>query len=189
MHDSQKDKLVSFYRRERRMPTYAEMAKLWGYKSKNAVARLVEKLVDAGIVAKDHLGRLVPSKSFGEVPMLGLVKAGIPTAAEEETLDTLSLDDLLLNKRESTYILKVDGDSMIDAHIAPGDLVVAEKTTKAKDGQIVIAEVDGEWTMKYFRERGSKVWLEAANAKYDDIYPTESLHVAAVVRGVIRKYL
>jgi repressor LexA len=188
MDDSKREKLHSFYRRERRMPTYAEMAKLWGYKSKNAVARLVEKFVDAGLVAKDHLGRLVPTKALGEVPMLGSVKAGIPSATEEQVLDTVSLDELLLSKPESAYILKVDGDSMIDAHIAPGDLVVAEKKTHAKDGEIVIAEVDGEWTMKYYRERGTKVWLEAANEKYDDIYPTESLRVAAVVRGVIRKY-
>lgn len=188
MHQSYEEKLIAFYKKHRRMPTYAEMVKLFGFKSKNAVARLVEKFVSAGAVAKDHLGRLVPTKSFGEVPMLGYVKAGIPASAEEEVLDTVSLDDLLLHRREAAYILKVDGDSMIDAHIAPGDLVVAEKTNRAKDGEIVIAEVDGEWTMKYYRERGNKVWLEAANAKYDDIYPTESLHIAAVVRGVVRKY-
>lgn len=188
MSDNRKDKLVSFYQSKRRMPTYVEMMKLFGFKSKNAVARLVDKLVEAGAVGKDHLGRLVPTKIFDEVPLLGLVKAGFPTAAEEELSDTLSLDEFLIEKKESTYLLEVDGDSMIEAHIMPGDIVLVERTNKAKDGQIVIAEIDGEWTMKYFREKGSKVWLQAANPRYPDIYPAEELKVAAVVKAVVRKY-
>jgi repressor LexA len=66
--------------------------------------------------------------------------------------------------------------------------VVAERTTVAKDGDIVIAEVDGEWTMKYFKQRLGRVWLEPANKKYKPIYPTEELKIAAVVKGVVRRY-
>lgn len=170
------------------MPTYSEIATLVGFKSKNAVSKLVSKMVEAGIVGKDHLGRLVPTKAFGELPILGLVKAGFPALAEEDLSNTVSLEDLLVEKKGSTYMLEVDGDSMIDAHIADGDMVLAERTNKAKDGEIVIAEVDGEWTMKYFRQKGSKVWLEPANKKFKNIYPTEDLRVAAVVKAVIRKY-
>ena len=65
MRNPYKEKLESFYRAEKRMPSYSEMMKLFGYKSKNAVFKLVEKLVDAGLVVKDHLGRLVPSDTFG----------------------------------------------------------------------------------------------------------------------------
>ncbi|MEK7136409.1 MAG: transcriptional repressor LexA [Patescibacteria group bacterium] len=188
MPNEHKQKLVSFYSRHKRMPTYTEMMKLFGYRSKNAVFKLVAKLEEAGIVAKDHLGRLIPSSSFGEIPVLGLVKAGFPSAVEEEQTDTMSLDDFLIQKKESTYILEVDGDSMIDAHIEPGDLVIAERTERAKDGQIVIAEVDGEFTMKYFRQTGNKIWLEPANKKYKPIYPENDLKITAVVKGVIRKY-
>ena len=188
MSNDHKQKLVSFYGRHKRLPTYAEMMKLFGYRSKNAVFKLVAKLEEAGVVDKDHLGRLVPTASFGEVPLLGTVTAGLPALAEEDTLDTISLDNFLIQKKEATYILEVDGDSMIDAHIEPGDLVIAERTDQAKDGQIVIAEVDGEFTMKYFRERGDKAWLEPANKKYRPIYPAHDLKVTAVVRGVIRKY-
>ena len=78
-------------------------------------------------------------------------------------------------------MLEVDGDSMIDAHIEKGDMVLVERTTVAKDGQIVIAEVDGEFTMKYFRKEGSKVWLEPANKNYKPIYPEHSLNINAVV--------
>ncbi len=170
------------------MPTYTEMMGLFGFKSKNAVYRIVMKLIDAGIVAKDHLGRLIPTKAFSEIPMLGLVKAGFPSSSEEELQDTLSLDDFLIEKKESTYMLEVDGDSMIDAHIKKGDMVIVEKTDRAKNGQIVIAEVDGEFTIKYFKKDGDKVWLEPANKNFKPIYPTRELKITAVVKAVVRKY-
>lgn len=183
-----KSKLISFHERERRMPTYQEMLGLFGFKSKQAVARLVDKLIDAGFVAKDKLGRLIPSDSYGEVPRLGFVKAGIPALAEELVDDTMSIDSFLIRKKDKTYLLEVDGDSMIEAHIEPGDLIVAEETNTAKDGDIVIAEVDGESTMKFYRKEGSKVWLEPANKNYKPIYPEYDLQIRAVVKGVIRKY-
>lgn len=174
------------------MPSYSEMLKLFGFKSKNAVFRVVEKLMDTGLVAKDHLGRLIPSETFaeniGSVPMLGFVTAGFPATVEEELTDTVNLDDLLIKNKPLTYMLEVDGDSMIDAHIECGDMVLVEKTNQAKDGQIVIAEVDGEFTMKYFRRIGTKVWLEPANKNYKPIYPVHSLNINAVLKAVIRKY-
>jgi len=189
-------KLESFYERNKRMPTYSEMLKLFDFKSKNAVFKIVNKLIEAGLVAKDHLGRLIPTKSFGEVPMLGFVTAGFPATVEEELADTVNLDDLLIKNKGLTYMLEVDGDSMIDAHIEKGDMVLVEKTNQAKDGQIVIAEVDGEFTMKYFRRSTEltagkmveKVWLEPANRNYKPIYPTHSLNVVAVLKAVVRKY-
>ena len=170
------------------MPTYSEMAYLFGFKSKNAVSKIVAKLVEAGLVAKDHLGRIIPSNSFGEIPLLGSVKAGIPSDVEEDLHETLNLDSFLVDKKELTYMLEVDGDSMIDAHIKKGDHVLVEKTNQAKDMDIVIAEVDGEFTMKYFRINGGKIWLEPANKNFKPIYPTQSLNVLAKVKAVIRKY-
>lgn len=169
------------------MPTYTEMMKIFGFKSKNSVARLVEKFIDSGIVKKDHLGRLIPSDSFNDIPLLGLVAAGFPTDTEE-IQDKINLDDYLITKKGDTYMLEVTGDSMIDAHIKDGDMVLVEKTDKAIDGQIVIAFVDGQFTMKYFRKKGEEVWLEPANKNFKPIYPKGSLHINAVVKAVIRKY-
>ncbi len=188
MNNNYKNDLIEFYQSKKRMPSYSEMMKLFGFKSKNAVSRVVEKMIDAGIVTKDAVGKLLPSKFFSEVPMIGLIKAGFPSPSEELIQDTVNIDEFLIQKKESTYIFEVDGDSMIDAHIADGDLVVAERTDKAKDGQIVIAEVDGEFTMKYFRKSGDKVWLEPANKNFKPIYPREELKIAAIIKGVIRKY-
>lgn len=188
MNTDHKNKLTAFYQSEKRMPTYSEMMKLFGFKSKNAVYRLVEKLMDAGLVDKDKLGRLIPTAGFTEVPLLGLVKAGFPSPSEDVLETTINLDNFLIQKKESTYILEVDGDSMIDAHIADGDMVIAERTEHARDGQIVIAQVDGEFTMKYFRKEGNKVWLEPANKNFKPIHPTTDLQIKAVIRGVFRKY-
>jgi len=188
MYDEYQNKIISFFKRNKRLPSYREVMKLLGFKSTNAVHRLMNKLVDAGVLNRDSSGKLAPSKIFGEVAVLGLVKAGMPSAVEEELHDTVSLDDYLIEKKESTYMLEVDGDSMIDAHIAEGDRVLVERTNKVQDGEIVIAEVDGEFTMKYFRQLGSKVWLEPANTKYKPIYPTESLNITGKVKAVIRKF-
>ncbi len=187
MRNLYRAKLESFYGQNKRMPTYSEMMKLFNFKSKNAIFKIVEKLIEAGLVAKDHLGRLIPTKSFGEIQMAGLVKAGLPSEVEELT-DTINLEDMLIGHKELTYMLEVDGDSMIEAHIEKGDYVLVERSSHAKDKEIVIAEVDGEFTMKYFREREGKKWLEPANKNYQSIYPEQSLNVIAVLKAVIRKY-
>jgi repressor LexA len=161
---------------------------LLNFKSKNAVSKVVDKLIAEGVLDKDSSGHLIPNKLIGEVPLLGLVEAGFPTVAEENLLDTLNIDDYLIKDKDSTYLLEVKGDSMIDAGIHEGDMVVAEKKNQAKDGDIVIALVDGGWTMKYYRNRKGKVYLEPANKDFKDIYPESQLEIAAVVKGVIRRY-
>ncbi len=188
MIEDYKNKIVSFYHRHRRMPSYQEIMDLVGFKSKNAVYKLIDKLVEEGVVSKDNKGRLIPSNRLNEVPLLGLVEAGFPSAAEEDLLDTISIDNYLIEHKESTYLLEVKGESMIDAGIQEGDLVIAERRGEPKVGDIVIAEVDGGWTMKYYRKEGNKIYLEPANKKFRPIYPTEELKIAAIVKGVVRKY-
>jgi repressor LexA len=77
---------------------------------------------------------------------------------------------------------------MIEAGIMPGDLVLVERGRDPKDGDIVVAEVDHEWTMKYFKKQGGRIILVPANKKYQPIIPKAELKIAAVVRSVIRKY-
>lgn len=186
-YSSYKDKILGFYRSNRRMPGYKEMMSMLGFKSKNSVYKLIEKMVEDGVVDKDSEGRLTPMKMFGELPMLGLVEAGIPTVVEQDT-ESMSIEEYLIGNKQATYLLEVKGDSMIDEGIMEGDLVIAERKGTPRDGDIVIAEVDGGWTMKYFRKSGNKVYLEAANKNYRPIYPKYDLKVSAIVRGVIRKY-
>lgn len=170
------------------MPGYKEIMDLVGFKSKNAVYKLINKMVDEGIVSKDSRGKLTPNKLMGEIPLLGLVEAGFPTLSEESITDTLNLDDYLIKDKDASYLLQVKGDSMIEEGIMEGDLVIVERKGEPKDGDIVIAEVDGGWTMKYFKKKGNQVYLQPANRNYAPIFPKYDLKVAAIVKGVVRKY-
>jgi repressor LexA len=161
---------------------------LVGFRSRHAVYCLVERLVAAGLVTKDAQGKLIPTEHADGIPLLGVIEAGFPSPAEEELVDTMSLDAYLIQNREASYILKVKGDSMIEAGIQPGDLVIVERTNAPRVGDIVIAEVDGEWTMKFLRKRGNTLYLAPANRRYKPIVPKGELKVAAVVKAVVRKY-
>lgn len=188
-----KKKITNFYRDNRRMPCYSEIMSILGFKSKNAVFKLVNKMIDDGILEKDSSGKISPRHIFGEVSLLGVVEAGIPTSTEEEVLDTMSLDEWILggDSNSSTYMLEVKGDSMIEAHIEEGDYVLVERVEGGKpikDGEIVVAEVDGGWTLKYLKhDKRGNIYLQPANKKYSNIYPEYELNIAAVVRAVIRK--
>lgn len=187
--EKEKNKLIKFYKNYRRMPSYAELMNLFGYKSKNAAYKLASKFIEMGMIEKDDTGKLIPKRNFfGGAKILGSVQAGFPSPAEEELADTMTLDEFLIENRDATYILKVTGDSMKDAGILEGDMVIVDRSEKPSEGDIVVAEVDGQWTMKYYRKKNNKVYLQAANKKYKDIFPENELKIAAIVKSVIRKY-
>lgn len=183
-----REKLATFYAKYKRMPSFSELMKLWGYKTKSAVHYRLEKLAEAGIIHKDSTGRIIPESLVGSVRLLGLVEAGFPSPAEEELLDVMDFDEYLAPNKESTYILRVKGDSMIDAGIREGDMVIVERKSQYKPGQIVIASIDNEYTMKYLRKKGDAYYLEPANKNYKPIYPNDTFRVEAVVTAVVRKY-
>lgn len=170
------------------MPSYAEMTDLFGVRSKNAVAKIVAGMIEAGIVRRDDSGRILPSSLQGSIRLVGVVEAGFPSPAEEELGDCISLDDMLIGNREASFLLTVSGDSMIDAGIMPGDLVVVDRSVTPRSGDVVIALVDGKWTMKYLEfERGRSI-LRAANPKYPPIVPQEEMAIHGVVLSVMRRY-
>lgn len=158
------------------------------FRSKDSAFKLVNRLMALGRLQKDATGRLLPTRYFHQIPWLGTVVAGYPSPAEEELLDVLNLEEYLIHNKDGTYMLRVQGDSMIEAGILPGDIVLVERRTQAKHGDIVIAQVDSEWTIKTFCKRGRRITLEAANKKYAPVVPKEELRIAAVVCGLVRKY-
>jgi repressor LexA len=171
------------------MPSDNELMAITGFRSTPAASTRVARLVDLALLDPEVTGRLLSGPRFADLSVLGTVAAGFPSPADEELTDTMSLDAYLIANKEATYILKVTGDSMMEAGILPGDLLLVERGVTPRDGDIVIAQVDREWTMKCFRRRGSTVFLEAANKAYQPIHPQEELTIAAVVRAVIRKYV
>ena len=180
--------IVAFFRDNRRMPSFAEMVDLLGVGSKSVVNFWINKLVEAEILEKDDKGHLIFTKRSFAIPLVGSVRAGFPSPEEESLCDIISMDEYLVAKPEASFLLQVSGDSMVGEGIMAGDLVVVEKGREPKSGDIVIAEVDGEWTMKYFKREGKQVILEAANPKYPVIRPRTELRLGGVVTAVIRKY-
>ena len=171
------------------MPGYAEMLNLFGYRSKNAVYGLLHRLEQLGYITKNRCGKPAwTSKLIGSIKLLGAVQAGFPSPAEEELVDTLSLDEFLVARPEATFMLTVSGDSMIEAGIQPGDLVLVERGTTPKKNDIVVAQVDGEWTLKYFGRDRNGIYLDPANGRYQRIRPRNSLTIGGVVKAVVRKY-
>lgn len=183
-----KKSFIGFYQNARRLPSYAEMLELFRFSSKNAVAKVVSKFIDDELVAKDENGRLVAGPDMFGVRLVGTVQAGLPTNATQEVGEALSLDEYLIEKKDRTYLLEVTGDSMIEAGIHESDLVVVEQGKTPRTGDIVIAEVDSEWTMKYFEKDKGKVVLKPANKNYPVIRPVGELKIGGVVTGVVRKY-
>ena len=180
--------MAAFFREKRRMPSYAEMIDLFGVKSKSVVHFWVNKLIKGGVIEKDDTGHLrFKNTAFG-IPMAGSVQAGFPSPEEEALCDIMSIDEYLIAKPDQSFLLKVSGDSMIGEGIMEGDLVIIERGRNPKQGDVVLAEVDREWTLKYFKMIGKRVTLEAANPKYPSIKPKEELRIAGVVTAVIRKY-
>jgi repressor LexA len=143
--------------------------------------------VEKKLLRKDAAGRLL-SDGLAGIRFLGSVQAGWPSPAEEELVDTMSLDDYLIRNPQQSFLVKVTGDSMIDAGVRPGDLVVVERGRTPQNEDIVVAQVDGEWTIKFYQKRGSGIRLVPANPKYPIITPKQELKVAGVVVSCIRRY-
>ena len=180
-------KLRGFYSKHRRPPSFEEIRKLFNYKSKHTAHWLVGKLLEKGLFKKDSKGKLLLDGLAG-IRLLGTVQAGWPSPAEEELRDTINLDDYLIRNHDQSFLIKVTGDSMIDAGIQPGDLVIVERGRTPQNRDIVIAQVDGEWTLKYYEKRGSGVRLVPANSKYPIITPKEELKIGGVVVSCVRRY-
>lgn len=181
--------LLSYYNKNKRLPTYEELTRVFGVKSKSAAFDYIEKFIEDDVLRKSEEGFLIATPKLYGVRVLGEVKAGIPDDAEESIMDCISLNDLLIHEPTHTFLLKVSGDSMRDAGILSGDMVVVNRKKNAKPGAVVVAEIDNEWTLKYLMQRGKKMFLRAANKKYPDLFPKHELRVGGVVTGVVRQYI
>lgn len=181
-------KIRQFHRKQRRVPTFEEMAKIFKFASKRSVTLLVDRLIEAGLLEKNSRGRTTLKHMFLPLPVLGPIQAGIPQDAEEQLIDTLSFDEYLVDRPESSYLLKVTGDSMENEGIKEGDIVIVDKKKEPKEDDIVVAHVDDKFTLKYLKRVDGQYCLVPGNPKYKNIYPKDSLTIAGVVISVIRRY-
>lgn len=176
-------------------PSISEMAEFLKVKSKNAVAKLLNALEDEGYVKTNGKARgITVLQSLGEslqkglvrVPILGNIQAGSPHLAEEFVEDWINLPQTLTKGRRDVFLLKVRGDSMVNAGIFEGDLVIVRPTKEAKNNEIVVALLHDEATVKRFVQIKNRAYLKAENPDYKNIYPKEEWMVQGKVVGVIR---
>lgn len=185
MNDNRFNKLKKFYKKLKRLPSYSEMLQLFNLSSKNSIYKIVEKWIKRGFLKKESR-KLMPTTKFFSLPLLGIVKAGFPILAEENK-NYLSLDEYLIEDPTSSFLFKVSGDSLINLGIFDGDIVIIERKKQALSGEIVLAQIDKEWTLKILRRDRGKIYLKAANPKYPPFFPREELQIFGVVKAVIRK--
>lgn len=181
-------KLQDYYAQHRVLPSFTSVAKLVGLKSTSAVAAMVCRMKETGVLDQAPDRRLQPGKRFFEREIADSVRAGVPQPANELGSQVVSVDEHLIRNPSRTVMLTVKGDSMIDAGLLPGDTVIVEKSTPAKHGDIVVAIVDNEYTVKYLEHDKKGFYLRPGNKDYPQIRPKDSLEIFGRVVGCFRKY-
>lgn len=176
-----------FYIKNKRLPTYSEISRILGFASRNSAHRLMQKWLEEGLVQKVNR-QFSPTNKFFSLPLIGSVKAGVPTLADSQNAEPIELHNFLLGNSGQTYILEISGDSMVDAGIQPGDLAVIDPDKDPINDSIVVAMVDGAWTLKRFRRVRKQIILYPENPLYKPIVAHDSLVIGGVVISIIRKY-
>jgi len=182
------DILRDYYAQHRVMPSYARIGQLLGFSSKGSVAELVERLKDAGYLESTNDRRLKPGRRFFERALASSkIAAGFPSAVADELQDDVAIDQELVRHPSRTVLVTVKGDSMIDAGLMPGDRVVVERRHTAVEGDIVVAIVDDESTIKRLAKERGRFVLKPENKAYPVLRP-KNLEIFGVVVGSYRKY-
>ena len=184
------DRLRDYYTENRRIPSFHRIAELMGFASKAASSKLMERLETAGFVERTpDDDAWIPSTRFFERPLMDVtVRAGAPDMIDGVCGEPFLVDHYLVRQPSRTVMLPVKGDSMIDAGIHDGDIVVVERTKSAKAGDFVIAIVDDEFTLKELSSEKGKFVLKPHNKAYPVIRPKGMLEIYGVVTGLARRF-
>jgi repressor LexA len=191
--------ILDFIQREQRergiTPSTREIQSHFGFASQTSVMQYIATLERKGFLNR-HRNKaralITPLQKvrITDIPIYGRIPAGMSTLTEENIEGHVSLDARSANvaKNRGTFALRVQGDSMIGAHILDGDVVILEATKEAQNGDIVAALIDGETTLKrYLVERG-RPYLKAENPHYPDLIPARELKIQGVMISLVRKH-
>jgi len=178
-------------------PSFEEIAESFGYSSLATVHEHLSNLERKGYIRKSYNeSRSIELVSPGqgepsvELPLLGSVAAGLPIEAITDD-ETLAVPPDMVRRQKDNYVLRVEGNSMIDEQIRDGDYIVVQAQDNAEDGQMVVALVAGEsaTVKKLYREPGDRIRLQPANPTMDPIFVSAmDVRIQGIVVGVIRKY-
>ena len=166
-------------------PSVREIGAAVGLRSTASVSYHLQALQDKGLLqapgSKGRKRALVTGARPGQIPVVGVVTAGIPILAVENQEGTIPWND------PGCFALRVRGDSMVGAGILTGDMVVVRPQQNADDGQIVVARIEDEATVKRLRRRNGQIWLMPENDNYDPIDGTYA-EIIGIVKAVVREY-
>jgi repressor LexA len=182
--------LRDYYAEARRIPSYQRICELMGFASKTAAKKLLDRLESAGFVERTpDDDAWMPTMRFFERPLADVaVRAGAPDMIEGTQGELLLIDQYLVRQPSRTVMVPVKGDSMIDAGIHDGDIVVVERAKAAQSGDFVVAIVDDEFTLKELALEKGKFVLKPHNPAYPVIRPQGQLEIFGVVTGLVRRY-
>lgn len=169
------------------LPSFEKIAQELGFKHKNSVWQYFNKLKEEDLIREKSGRFFINPEHFGAVLFQTTVRAGFASLADETIEKRVSLDENFNLNSPSTFLFTVAGNSMINAGIFEGDNVIVKKTPCARDKDIVVAYVDGGYTLKTYRSQNGKIWLQPENPDFPIIEPKESLTIFGVATGIVRK--
>lgn len=181
-------KLRDYYARHGVLPSFSGIANILGFKATSAVACMMERLKPEGYFSTTPEGRLQPGPRFFEYTVVNTVQAGAPQPLNDVTPYSTRIDERLVKVPSMTVLAKVKGESMLEAGLMPGDTVIVEREREPNLGDVVVAIIDGETTIKYWAKDSGGFYLRAGNREFKDRWPRESLTVYGVVVGSFRAY-
>ena len=182
------NKLRDYYTEQRVLPSFSGVAKLVGLRSTSAVSAMVKRLKERGYLDSSPDRRLQPGKKFFERVIEDTVQAGQPQIGNDSVLNSFAIDEYLIDTPSRTVLLRVNGDSMQEAGLFSGDMVIVKKGAPASIGDIVVAIVDRDYTVKFLAKDEGGYYLKPGNNDFPDIRPEVSLELFGVVVGMFRRF-
>lgn len=183
------NKLQDYYADWKSIPSYAKLCEVFGITSKSWVKAILDRLCGAGFLERTPDSVWVPTRLFFARPLAeSSVQAGMPMVVTATQGDFFIIDDMLIDTPSKTMLIPIKGESMIDAGIHDGDVAVVEKRMTANIGDIVVAIVDNEFTLKTLDKECGHFILRPANPAFAVIRPQGTLEIFGILVGLIRKY-
>ena len=177
-------------------PSTREIQHHFGFASQTSVMQYINTLQRKGFLdrhARKARALITPVQKvrITDIPIYGQIPAGMATLTEQTMEGHISLDTRSVNasKNGRTFALRVRGDSMIDAHILDGDIVILEDRKEVQNGDIVAALIDGETTLKRYVTEHGRPYLKAENALYPNLVPARELRIQGVMVSLVRKQM